>query len=203
MQIKKIKDKINKYYSLKINTFGATNKGVDWSTKESQELRFKQLINIFKMDKFTVNDLGCGYGALYDYLFKNRYNYYYIGYDISQAMLRKANELFSNNTNCEFLLGTKLKSADYTLASGLFNVKLDIELSNWRKYIISTLNIMNKSSKKGFAFNMLSKYVDYARDYLYYADPLFFFDYCKNNYSRNISLLHDYDLYEFTLLIRK
>jgi hypothetical protein len=41
------------------------------------------------------------------------------------------------------------------------------------------------------------------RDNLYYADPFLLFDYCKKTYSRNVALLRDYGLYEFTLLIRK
>ena len=38
---------------------------------------------------------------------------------------------------------------------------------------------------------------------LYYADPCELFDRCKRRYSRNVALLHDYDLYEFTILVRK
>ena len=41
------------------------------------------------------------------------------------------------------------------------------------------------------------------RPYLYYADPLFLFDYCKKKYSKSVALLHDYGLYEFTILVRK
>jgi len=52
---------------------------------------------------------------------------------------------------------------------------------------------------------MLTKYPDAARmrSDLYYADPGFFFDYCKRNFSRNVALLHDYNLYDFTILVRK
>jgi len=72
-------------------------------------------------------------------------------------------------------------------------------------YILDTLENINEKSKKGFSFNMLTKYSDkeLMRGDLYYADPLFFFDYCKRNYSKEISLLHDYDLYEFTILVKK
>ena len=38
---------------------------------------------------------------------------------------------------------------------------------------------------------------------LYYADPCALFDHCKTKYSRNVALLHDYGLYEFTLIVRK
>jgi hypothetical protein len=52
---------------------------------------------------------------------------------------------------------------------------------------------------------MLTKYSEkeFMRDNLYYADPLFIFDYCKKNFAKNIRLMHDYDLYEFTILVKK
>ena len=37
---------------------------------------------------------------------------------------------------------------------------------------------------------------------LYYADPCRLFDHCKRRYSRHVALLHDYGLYEFTILVR-
>ena len=38
---------------------------------------------------------------------------------------------------------------------------------------------------------------------LYYADPCRLFDLCKRRYAKNVALLHDYGLYEFTILVRK
>ena len=35
------------------------------------------------------------------------------------------------------------------------------------------------------------------------AFVLFFFDFCKRNFSRNVALLHDYGLYDFTIIVRK
>ena len=94
---------------------------------------------------------------------------------------------------------------DYTIASGVFNMKLETTDEEWKNYVINTIGTMNKLSKKGFSFNMLTSYSDkeFMRDDLYYADPLFFFDYCKKNFSKNIALLHDYQLYDFTIVVRK
>ena len=41
------------------------------------------------------------------------------------------------------------------------------------------------------------------KDHLFYADPCFFFDHCKKHFSKNVALLHDYGMYEFTILVRK
>jgi hypothetical protein len=56
----------------------------------------------------------------------------------------------------------------------------------------------------GMAFNMLTAYADRERmrTDLYYADPHKYFDLCRERYSRNVALLHDYDLYEFTIGVR-
>jgi hypothetical protein len=44
--------------------------------------------------------------------------------------------------------------------------------------------------------------VDWKQDDLYYGDPLFFFDHCKRTFSRTVTLLHDYPLYEWTIHVR-
>jgi hypothetical protein len=58
---------------------------------------------------------------------------------------------------------------------------------------------------RGFAFNALTRYsdVEKRRPDLYYADPLELFDRCKRRYSRFVTLLHDYPLYEFTIIVRR
>ncbi|VFR43012.1 SAM (And some other nucleotide) binding motif [plant metagenome] len=95
--------------------------------------------------------------------------------------------------------------ADYGVASGVFNVRQHRSEVEWRGYLLDTLDTLDRTSRRGFSFNCLTCYSDEdrKRDYLYYADPLFIFDFCKRRYSRQIALLHDYGLYEFTVLVRK
>ncbi|KAQ37574.1 hypothetical protein AJ39_03274, partial [Mycobacterium tuberculosis MD14844] len=65
--------------------------------------------------------------------------------------------------------------------------------------------VQNAASRRGFSFNCLTSYSDASkmRDDLYYADPCALFDLCKRRYSKSVALLHDYGLYEFTILVRK
>ena len=89
--------------------------------------------------------------------------------------------------------------------SGIFNVRNDIGDEEWRAYILQTLKAMSASSRKGFAFNALTSYSDahLMRRELYYSNPLEMFNYYKINFSKNVALLHDYDLYDFTILVKK
>ena len=50
--------------------------------------------------------------------------------------------------------------SDYLVASGIFNVKKEYKESEWLHYILNSIETMNCSSKKGFAFNVLTKYSD-------------------------------------------
>ena len=198
---------IEKYYTRKIEKYGATPKGVDWNGEKSQIIRFEQLSKIIESEKFTIADVGCGYGKYSEYLRENYENYIYKGYDLSNEMIANAKKLYKNS-NEEFICISNLDKkivTDYTIASGIFSVKMQHEESQWLSYIIETLNEMNNKTVNGFSFNMLTMYSDKEcmKDNLYYADPLFIFDYCKKNFSRNVSLIHDYDLYEFTILVKK
>jgi len=195
------------YYSAKLAAHGLTPRGVDWNSEESQTLRFEQAAKVVSQSAgFSLNDLGCGYGALFDY-FSARYQVFtYNGYDVSGDMIRAARELHADKLNSRFDVATELlETADYGIASGIFNVKIRRGDAEWSEYLEATLDVLNRTSREGFAFNCLTSYSDEdkMRDHLYYADPCALFDLCKRRYSKNVALLHDYDLYEFTILVRK
>jgi len=210
MQNKKISllDEVATYYAEKIAEHGDTPRGVDWNGEESQTVRFAQLCKIIdpKTPNFSLNDLGCGYGALLDYLRDKHANCRYLGVDVSQEMIKVAEQRHATADQARFITAAEPDEvADYGLASGIFNVRLGRSDAEWFDYLQATLDVLDRTSSLGFAFNCLTSYSDEdkKRDYLFYADPCVLFDLCKRRYSRQVALLHDYGLYEFTILVRK
>lgn len=202
----KILNEVSKYYTDKIQQFGTTPQGVDWNSTDSQELRFEILSNVILQDeKFSILDFGCGFGSMLDYFDKKYNSFKYVGFDVSEEMVHAALEKFSTKEYAKWTTSLPEENVDYVIASGIFNVKLENNNEDWLNYILETLHKIDASSTKGFSFNVLTKYSDseYMKDYLYYADPLFLFDYCKTHFSKNVALLHDYNLYEFSILVRK
>ena len=199
--------KVKNYFIEKLSEHSATYRGVDWPSAESQELRFSQLLRVMDTRRtFSLLDLGSGYGAMYDYLVRFGHNLRYVGYDIAEPMVAMGRELHVNVPDCQFTSNIEeLPVMDYAVVSGAFNIKLDADFDTWTQVVIDALHLMNTHSSHGIAFNMLTKYsdLDRMRPDLYYGDPCFFFDYCKCNFSRNVALLHDYNLYDFTILVRK
>ena len=207
--MKKTLKKIAKLYSKNLNDLGACSRSVGWRDKESHTLRFEKLIQVFNNKvagkKISVNDLGCGYGAMYFFL-KEKPNIKikrYFGYEISQEMLVMAKKMISSPVATFIKSGRILRKTDYSFTSGIFNVRFDANENIWQKYIQDTLINMNNMSRRGFAFNALTTYVDYKEPHLYYADPFFWFDFCKKRFSKHVSLLHDYKLWEWTIIVKK
>ena len=198
---------VAEYYTTKLAEHGETPRGVDWNGEEGQTLRFEQLCKIVDTaNHFSINDLGCGYGALYDFLVNKYDEPSYLGVDVSKGMIKAAELRYKDQPQARFVLSSEPNQvADFGVASGIFNVRMGRSDDEWRSYLEATLDVLDRTSRVGFAFNCLTSYSDKdkMRDYLYYADPCVLFDLCKRRYSRNVALLHDYDLYEFTILVRK
>lgn len=209
MVSKDIQSKISEYYDNNLNEHGLTAKGVGWKSDFAQHERFEQLVKLLPHEACSINDLGCGTGAFYDYLLHQGYQQVaYIGYDILPVMIDYAKALHTGKTGPDFRHirhAGEMQLADYTFASGIFSLKYDTSNHEWLDYICQTLDHMTHSCTKGFGFNMLTEYSDEEKKVpeLYYSDPLFIFDYCKRRYSRKVALLHDYEQYDFTVLIRK
>ncbi len=196
-----------RYYTEKFEIFGATPQGVDWNGSESQLLRFKQLAKVLDAEnddaEISLLDYGCGYGLFYEYIASIFTHINYTGYDVSMPMIEYASNKYTNvNWTTVF---SRTEKYDYVVASGVFNVKQEIEESEWRRYVLDEIEKLNDYSHKGMAFNLLTSYSDAEKmkPHLFYADPCEFFDLCKRRYSRNVALLHDYNLYEFTIIVRK
>ncbi len=199
-------EKVSRYYSTKLSEHGPVPQGVDWNGEASQTVRFEQLLRVCDVRRpFSLNDYGCGYGALFEFLQRSGWEVDYRGCDVSPDMIRSAQALYPQEQKVRFeAASAPTESADYTVASGILNVKLDTSVEQWWAFVAEVLGVMAARSVRGFAFNCLTSYSDpeRMRDTLFYADPCRIFDLCKRRFSRNVALLHDYGLYEFTILVR-
>jgi SAM-dependent methyltransferase len=202
-----LRTQARRYYEARLQAHGATPAGMDWNSHASQELRFAQLARLWDGDAgASVVDYGCGYGALASYLRARGHAGRYVGFDVSAEMVDAARAHAAGLAGCEFSsVRGDVPPLDYAVASGVLNVKQDAGRAEWTDYVHDTIADLASLGTRGFAFNALTSYsdADKQRPDLYYADPLALFDLCKRTYSRFVTLLHDYPLYEFTILVRR
>ena len=196
---------VERLYSEGLEQHGASPRSVGWKDAASQRLRFAKLAELLPADgaPICVNDLGCGYGSLFAYLDElpgvTLERYY--GYDISEPMLERARQ--ATDERAELVLSAEpTRMADWSFASGPFNVRDASSDAAWEAYVQDCVLRLARSSRRGFAFNLLTTFVDYRQDNLFYADPCAFFAFCKREISPYVTLVHDYPLYEWTMLVR-
>ncbi len=209
--LNRINVQLGEYYAARMQRDDASFKA-GWRDDVAQLARFTQLAKVIDagdLANLSINDLGCGLGDFSEFLTaRGGRDMKYRGYDRLTSMVEEAQKRYEGNSARRFIKiedVVEIDPADYTVASGIFNLKFTISEHEWLYYMLHTIHVMNTKSAKGFAFNALTKYSDkeFMKEELYYADPCFLFDYCKRNFSKNVALLHDYKEYDFTIIVRK
>ena len=195
------------YFEACLAEHGPVPRGVDWNSARAQEVRFEQLLRILDDDEpVSITDYGCGYGALWGYLKRLNRPVVYQGYDLSPRMIDEARRLNGIGRDRAFThRPEKLVQTDFVVASGVFNVRGEIDRARWERHVLAELAELDRLCLRGFAFNALTRYADEERmeERLYYADPGQYLDYCVRRFSRHVAVLQDYGLYDFTVLVRK
>lgn len=200
---------IERYYSQKVLAHGATAPGVDWTCQPTQELRFVQLLKLCDFRQpFSLNDVGCGYGALLAFLAKRHRGAEvdYLGTDLSQAMIDQAKPSPRPSIRSRFVVAGGIpRVADYSVASGIFNVKLDQPTVRWTLFIQQTLAGMHAASRLGFAVNFLAPPGPdmQAIPELYRVSPDVWASHCERQFGAKVELIEGYGMREFTLLVRR
>jgi SAM-dependent methyltransferase len=198
---------VDRHYSDRLGRFGATPLGVGWTCLPTQELRFVQLAKLFDFGTgFSLNDVGCGYGALLAYL-RRRHRKTpidYLGLDLSQAMVDEGRRMWRSKAGVQFdVPAGPYRSADYCVASGIFNVKLGHGRDTWERFVAATIFEMYERCRRGVAVNFLarSKDLDEVPEH-YRCEPQPWIDRAQS-LGASVEVLAGYGMPEFTLLLRR
>ena len=197
------------YYGERLRRFGATPLGVDWPHRPNQELRLVQLLKLcdFSAPR-SLNDVGCGYGALRSLLSRRqrRAQIDYLGTDVSAAMVAAARRRWRHRADCAFEVAAgATRVADYSLASGIFNVKLACPLPEWEALVARTLDNLQRHSRLGYAVNFIAPPApgQPGPPELYRPPPEHWLAHlARHQPGADVALLRGYGLPEYTLLVR-
>ena len=199
---------ISRAYTYRINECGPVANGVFWKDADGQILRLELLLQTVAPEDLngpiTINDLGCGYGALFD-LVKSEpmmRGGRYIGYDISPEMIATAKAQY-NDARATFIVSpVATEVADYSFVSGTYNMSMGANAALWTYYIKTSLEMLWKKTAKTLAFNLLDATEPHKLDDLFYADRRTFLEHALT-LSPEVEIIDDYPLNEFTIVVRR
>jgi SAM-dependent methyltransferase len=199
---------IERYYSEKLARHGPTPLGVDWDSAPAQELRFVQLLKICDFSApVSLNDVGCGYGALLGFLDRRAPGKTdYLGVDLSADMIAQARRTWAGHAKSAFAIGHACpRTADYCVASGIFNVKLSQPIELWSAFVAAVIDDMHASSRRGFAVNFLAPLEPgiAGAPELYRPAPQVWRRYCEREPGAEVQVLANYGMREYTLLVKR
>lgn len=193
-------------YEHQLSEHGPTPSGVLWSDEKGQIERFETLCAIIddESKNSTIIDYGCGYGAFFRFLRDKPYmsEGRYFGYDICPSMIDSAKQSFDCDPRACFEVSAIASAkADYSFASGTFNMKATESNVKWAIFIKESIYNLSEASKLGIGFNLLScKNIE--QEWLYYADPDEFYKFCTINFSGKTEIIFNKAKTEFTLLVK-
>ena len=190
------------YYTRAILKHGPSARGVDWNTEESQNTRFGRLISPTILECDEIVDLGCGYGALLEYLRGCGWTGRYQGVDLVPAMVDAARKRNATDSGATFVIGTAPPGHhQVVIANGILNVRGALPVSLWRRHVHKTLEAMFEAAEVAIAFNFLHPWSDpaYKRRHLWYPRGFELVDFTIRRYSRWIEMDQAYGLFETTV----
>ena len=187
---KLLNKQISNIYNKRFDNHNNTPKGVFWNSKLSQDLRLNiildKILKIAKSEEFSIADIGCGYGRLYEVIKEKNLDgkVQYYGVDINQKLVNfcKNNKDFEN---VEFAVNTcPSKKTDYVVMSGTYNLTPINNIPLWEDYIIKNLTSNWKLVKKAMIFNCLIKEKKEINKSLYYTELSWIKRICENKFGK-------------------
>ena len=194
------------HYSALVREHGADAKSAQYADRATQERRIDILRQIGVEKTSKVLDFGCGTGQMLSFLQRAiGYEGEYVGYDIAPDAIDLARQTHDRGRFelRDILTNPGEERFDFVLVSGVFNNLI----SDNRAFFKAASKALMAKAARGFAFNMLSRHVDYFDEGLYYEDPAFAFGFCKEALSPLVTLRHDYLVkqgappFEFTIYV--
>ena len=199
---------LSKHYSGLVQRHGAAPESAQYADRETQERRMAVLCEIGVGKHSKVLDFGCGTGQMLSYLQRTLdFEGKYVGYDISPDAVALARSIHpAGRFEVRNILEEPVEEKfDYVLVSGVFNNLV----SDNRAFFEAISRRLMRQTELGYAFNMLTRFVDYLDDGLHYEDPLHAFRFCKEQLSPLVTLRHDYAVragsmpFEFSIYVHQ
>lgn len=196
---------IAKHYESCVNKHGDSHLGVDWPREYDTNTRHEAMLGVLKNDvskEIELLDLGCGLSHMMDYMIKKGFDRIrYSGLDITPKFVELSKTKYPQNKYyCLDILedASALPDFDYIVMNGVFTQKVSLKFDEMFLFLKKITSRAFEKAKKGIAFNVMSKQVDFERDGSFHVPFDIMAAFIAKELSRKFVFNHGYGLYEYT-----
>lgn len=181
--------------------------GYTKSAAEAEE-RYALMLGVIReaAEPVTLLDFGCGLGHLLDHLERSPAHRHvrYCGLDLSPKYLEAAR---ARHPDARFIEMDVLESDadlpdfDYIVMNGVFNFRGQVTEEAMQRYWQQLLSVVFRHCRRGLAFNVMSRLVDWQRDDLFHLSFDAMAQFVGQALSRHFVVRHDYGAREYTTYV--
>lgn len=200
---------IIRHYEDCLAQFGDSHRGVDWPNAADAAMRYQVMLDLVRPspDTSTLLDFGCGASHLYQFMLEHDIRgLRYSGLDASPAFCELSKQKYPQNDYfCVDVLAEpeRLGEFDYVVMNGVFTEKRDLSFDDMFDYLRRVIALVFSKTRRGMAFNVMSKQVDWERADLFHMPIGDLTDFIAKALSRHYVVRNDYGLYEYTVYVYK
>lgn len=200
---------IVEHYESCLERHGDGHLGVDWPRSEDAAVRYRVMLDLVRREgdaaAVTLLDFGCGAAHLYEHMLATGVRGIdYAGLDLSEKFVSLARGKFpARRFYCADVLVDDggLPSFDYVVMNGVFTEKRSLGYEDMRSYFEQVLRRVWAKTRRGLAFNVMSKHVDWEREDLFHLPLDDLASFLTRELSRNFVVRNDYGLFEYTTYV--
>lgn len=187
---------------------GDTHAGVGWVNPTSLDARYKVMLDIIREPEprsISLLDFGCGTSLLWEHIVRTGVSGVdYTGLDASEKFLAVSRQKYPGNRYIHADLmqaGVDIGAYDYAVLNGVFTSRVSLSHDAMKAYVTELLQRVFARVRKGVAFNVHTRHVDWTREDLFYMPFDETSELVVKALSRHFVIRHDYGLHEYTVYV--
>jgi SAM-dependent methyltransferase len=195
----------------RLESHGDSHLGVGWPKREDADTRYRVMLEVMGKvppdEPVTLLDLGCGAAHLYDDMLRRGLAggaIAYTGLDLSEKFLALCRAKHPGVTFLahDVLADPPLEGTwDYVVMNGVLTQKVDLTFDEMLEYAQALVPRAFALARRGLAFNVMSKHVDWERDDLFHLPFDTLAAFLRRDVSRDFVFRNDYGLFEYTTYV--
>jgi SAM-dependent methyltransferase len=188
---------------------GDSFRGVGWTRSQEQtDRRYRVMLGLLAPARgrsATLLDFGCGASHLYEHIRRHgRDDIHYSGLDVSARFLELSRGKFPHLTYYDVDVlddDAGLPDFDYIVMNGVFTLRSALSVPAMMAYFEALVTRVWAHARRGIAFNVMSRYVEWERDDLFHLPFDSLATFLRREISRHYQFRADYGLFEYTAYV--